>query len=267
MAVKHLAHRLEAVEAALSLSAARAQRLARPQKAAAEVESIAGGQAVFFGVGSPLSQAIGIGMSGPVSESDLDRLEEFFRSRGSGVTISLCPFADFALPGLLSARGYRLSHFENTLARPLALPGEQPAPTPAGVQVRPAVKQEAELWARLTMAGFEMDPTPETIGLFTSLFDGTGDVLLALADGSPAGGGCLQMHERVGLFAGDSTLPEFRGRGVQSALIATRLGMATAAGCNLAMACTQPGSVSERNYERQRFRVLYTKAMMVRQFT
>jgi hypothetical protein len=49
---------------------------------------------------------------------------------------------------------------------------------------------------------------------------------------------------------------------VQSALIAARLAAATAAGCHLAMACTAPGTASQRNYERAGFRVAYTKAML-----
>jgi len=263
--MRPIAERLEAAEAAINAATAFAYQQLNPDAVAA-VETIAGGQAIYLGLGSPLSQAIGVGMNGPVSEDDLDRLEEFYRSRKSGVTISLCPFADFALPGLLSARGYRISHFENTMARPLIQLADPAGPPAAGVRVRRAAGGEAELWTRLVLAGFEMDPTPETVELFISLFHAPGDVLLALADGQPAGGGCMAVHQKVALFAGDSTLPEFRGRGAQRALIGARLEMAAQAGCDLAMACTQPGSVSERNYERHGFRVVYTKALLVRQF-
>ena len=33
-------------------------------------------------------------MQGPVTEAELDRIEEFFRSRGAGCIIDLCPLAD-----------------------------------------------------------------------------------------------------------------------------------------------------------------------------
>lgn len=47
-------------------------------------EQIAGGIAVFTGVGSPLTQAIGVGLNGPVSEEEFAKLEAFFFERGCG---------------------------------------------------------------------------------------------------------------------------------------------------------------------------------------
>src|SRR5215469_15623591 len=85
-----LARRIEAVEAVI----ARDCNAAVP---GGEVAEIAGGTAVFAGTQSPLTQAVGIGLHGPVPEVEIDRLEAFFRSRGALVTIDLCPLAD---PGL-----------------------------------------------------------------------------------------------------------------------------------------------------------------------
>lgn len=61
-----------------------------------------------------------------------------------------------------------------------------------------------------------------------------------------------------------STRLTFRGRGVQTALLHHRLALAAAAGCDLATVQTQPGSASQRNVERQGFRLAYTKATLVR---
>ncbi len=47
-------------------------------------------------------------------------------------------------------------------------------------------------------------------------------------------------------MSGAATLPDFRRRGVQSALVARRLADAAAAGCELATVTTQPGSKSQR---------------------
>jgi hypothetical protein len=49
---------------------------------------------------------------------------------------------------------------------------------------------------------------------------------------------------------------------VQTALIRARLAFAAAAGCDLAAVNTVPGSVSQRNAERQGFRVVYTRALL-----
>src|SRR5437016_1865560 len=77
-----LARRLECAEAQNSVGFAEAW-IRRQPRAVAAVLSVAGGQAAFTGVGSPLSHAIGLGMSGPVAASELDQLEEFFESRGA----------------------------------------------------------------------------------------------------------------------------------------------------------------------------------------
>jgi hypothetical protein len=42
------------------------------------------------------------------------------------------------------------------------------------------------------------------------------------------------------------------------------LRVAVEEGCDLATASTLPGSVSQRNYERNGFHVAYTKAVLVR---
>jgi len=45
--------------------------------------AVAGGYAAFAGVGSALTHAIGLGMNGPVSPDEFNRMEEFYRARGA----------------------------------------------------------------------------------------------------------------------------------------------------------------------------------------
>ena len=87
---------------------------------------------------------------------------------------------------------------------------------------------------------------------------------LARVDRQPAGGASLIIHDDLALFCGDGTLPTFRHRGVQTALLRARLAHAVAAGCRLAVICTQPGSGSQRNAERQGFRMVYARTMMTK---
>jgi len=61
-------------------------------------------------------------------------------------------------------------------------------------------------------------------------------------------------------------LPAFRNRGVQTTLLHARLAIAAAAGYDLAMTSTQPGSTSQRNVERQSFRVVYTRSKFIREW-
>lgn len=90
---------------------------------------------------------------------------------------------------------------------------------------------------------------------------------MAFFDEQPAAGGTLTIRDGLAGLMGASTLPEFRNRGVQSALISVRLAAARDAGCDLAMSVTQPSSGSQRNLERQGFRVVYTRAKFIREWT
>lgn len=80
-------------------------------------------------------------------------------------------------------------------------------------------------------------------------------------DGQPAGHAALYVDPstKIGLLAAGATLPEYRGRGCQSALLRRRLADAAAAGCDLVIAEASPGSISQRNMERVGLRTAYTK--------
>ena len=65
-------------------------------------------------------------------------------------------------------------------------------------------------------------------------------------------------------LTGAATLPAHRRRGVQTALLAAPLAEATAAGCDVAVIVTQPGSKSQQNAQRQGFDLLYTRAVLVK---
>ena len=84
--VAALAQRLEAAEAANGICCAMAQE-------GAAVEHVAGGSAIFVGVNSMLTHAVGLGLHGPVTAADVDRMEHFFRTRGAPVNVDLCPYA------------------------------------------------------------------------------------------------------------------------------------------------------------------------------
>ena len=63
----------------------------------------------------------------------------------------------------------------------------------------------------------------------------------------------------VALFAGASTVPAMRRRGLQYALLAARMQYAIEKQCDLAMMGALPGSSSQRNAERHGFRIAYTR--------
>ena len=147
-----LARRLESTDAWVSLLSAQIHAQLHPAGGAL-AEPIGGGYAVFTGVGSPLTQATGLGMKGPVSEADMERLEAFFEVRGSPTQIELCPLADPTLSEQLSLRNYRLREFSNMLVRPLK-EGSIRVPPDGALSVQQCTAGEDDLWARTVAEGF-----------------------------------------------------------------------------------------------------------------
>ncbi|HUQ80502.1 MAG TPA: GNAT family N-acetyltransferase, partial [Gemmatimonadaceae bacterium] len=78
-------------------------------------------------------------------------------------------------------------------------------------------------------------------------------------EGEPIAAAALGVHGGVAILAGASTDPAFRGRGAQAALLGTRLRHAASVGCDIALMGAAPGSGSQRNAERQGFRIAYTR--------
>lgn len=270
-----LARRLEAMEALCCVDTSRTVAKLHPEISTA-AECIAGGWAVFTGIGSPISEARGLGMNGPVTETDMGRLESFYGSRGDSTRIEVCPLADASLHQLLAARGYRLLEFSNMLARPLApqdkirirLPqrwkrGRESRARRGRISTRVATAAEGPFWAD-TVAhcfGGHLEITRELIRVVSCwAHSSIGACFFGLVNGKIAGGGTVAIHDGVALLGGAGTVERFRNRGVQQALIGARLRHAARAGCNLAMTVTLPGSSSQRNCERHGFRVVYTRA-------
>jgi hypothetical protein len=199
-------------------------------------------------------------MHGPVTEEEIAEIEAFFFSRGAAVSLDLCPHADMTLRDVLVSRGYRVAEMNNVLVR-----GLQPDQHwPVGADVRPALN-DAEYARTVTCGFFGRDlVTDDEFRLGRTLFHmPCATPLTAFIDGQTAGACGLSVRNGVASFYGDATLPAFRNRGVHSAMIAARLNLAVSAGCDIATAGTQPGSISQRNYQRLGFEVAYTKATMV----
>jgi GNAT superfamily N-acetyltransferase len=227
------------------------------------VLEVAGGCAIFAGVDSPLTQAVGIGLNGPVTASEFERLEAFFRGHGAAVSIDLCPLADPALIEKLGDRGYRATEFNNVLVKSLA--GTAIAMTP---RARRAVSGEAALWSYTVGRGFfgreEMTAEEMDVGYAIFAMPEAMCYLAGTESGESAAGGALAVHAGLATLFADSTIARFRRQGLHTELIAARLNEAMARGCDLATASTLPGSPSQRNYERLGFEVVYTKVTMAR---
>ena len=268
-----LARRVEEAWAYLGVENARAQARLNPDSGATSLP-IGGGFAVYMGPGSPLSQVQGVGLYGPVGDDELEQMEAFYRERRSPVQLELASLADPTLLAILSRRGYRACEQTHVLVRPIgarepSAPARSADDRATEVQVAPVRPGEVATWAESVIRCFFPDPAelprPLLEGAIAMASIPAVSGWLARVEGRIAGGGSLVLHNGLALICGDGTLPEFRSQGVQTALLRARLDRARRTGCDLAVICTQPGSSSQRNAERQGFQVVYARTLMGRE--
>jgi GNAT superfamily N-acetyltransferase len=263
-----LAERIERVETQLITTATEA---ARSRAAAAFVIPIAGGAACYAEDGSPLNKIVGLGFGGVPSSDALDEIEQAFATRGAATHVELSNLSDPAIGARLTSRGYQLVSFENVLGRPLD--GELRAVMPPGVEVR--LSDDRGAWLDVVVDGFahpDEEGVPSHEDFPREVVESAiGDIehagatpYLAFRDGVVAGGASMRMSEGVAQLTGAATAPPHRRRGVQTALLSTRLADAVHAGCDIAIVTTQPGSKSQHNVQRRGFHLLYTRAVLVK---
>jgi len=287
-----LSRRLERAEALSNARFVESRARVAPSSGACWIE-VAGACAMFDGPESPATQTFGLGMSRLPTEEELDRLEAFFTERGAPVYHEVSPLADEKLVPMLSARGYKPFEFTSVMYRPIDLAGLKPRATgagdafpagtevgeasPAGTEVAqgfsPADRGNVAITVRLVEAG-DVDVFARTSAAGWS-HAGLGDFILEMArvsaasdgvslflaelDGEPIATAALSIVEGVAHLAGASTIPSGRNRGAQLALLDRRLRHAAAQGCDVALMGALPGSGSQRNAERNGFRIAYTR--------
>ncbi|HEX8450461.1 MAG TPA: GNAT family N-acetyltransferase [Longimicrobium sp.] len=255
-----LSRRLERTEGRANAAFVDARARLDPASGATWMEA-AGAYAMFDGAESPLTQTFGLGLFAEARDEDLARIEAFFEGRGAPVFHEVSPMADPSLLARLSARGYHPIELSSVLFRPTA--GELSGPRTPGLTVRRASREEADRWAGITAEGWASE-APElgdfmlALGRISANAEGYHSFLAEL-DGEPVAAGGLSLGEGIALLAGASTIPAARRQGAQLALLQARLRFAAEQGYPLGMMAALPGSASQRNAERQGFRIAYTR--------
>jgi ribosomal protein S18 acetylase RimI-like enzyme len=267
-----LARRIDGAEATLSSDIA-AAILARG-KVQGFVQQFGGGAAVCVGSSSPVTKVIGVGFDGAVDPPALAALESRFFEHGAAVRAEVSTLADPALVRQLTASGYTLHGFENVLGR--ALDRTSPADLPPGTSIGPAA--DHDVFMNVLIDGFaapdaglastlgESYPRDVLERTFADMATARGFTrYLAFVDGAAASAASMRLFEGVAQMCGAATLPPFRRRGLQSALLQTRLHEAAAAGCDVAVVTTEPGSKSQENAERAGFALMYSRAILIKE--
>lgn len=258
-----LSRRLERAEGFACTQFAAARRRQFPASGA-EWTECAGAYAAFDGVDSPITQTFSLGLLEELTPAMLDTLEKFFFDRGADVFHEVSPFAGIAAFELLCSRGYRPMELTNVLYQPLPRTIDSPASSAnSAIAVRAIKPEEAPLWNSISARGWshehpELHEFMLDVGAISANREGS-TCFIAEFNGVPGAAGALCIHQGVALLAGASTVPELRRLGLQSALLQYRLNYALDHGCDVAMIGTLPGSGSQRNAEREGFRIAYTR--------
>ncbi len=267
-----LARRLDLSEIGFCALAARAG-----QPGGADTLVVAGGRAICGSLGSPLNKVLGLGLGVEVSDTDLDAIDEFYDAHESPAQVELCPLAAPGLASRLAARGYVLHGFENQLVARLddvRRPADIVSPAAAVTVAPTATEADEDLWIDVVSQAFAAgehpvaepaDTPPELREAIRAFRHGAQVRYLAHVGVSPAGGGAAHTFDGVLGLSGTATLPAYRGRGVQHAVVGRMLDDARGR-VELATATTEPGSRSQRTFERFGFRVAYTRAILVRSY-
>ncbi len=239
----------------------------------AQVFALSGGVAVFAGPQSPTNKMIGVGFGRLPSDAELVEVEMAFAERGATLQAEVSTLADPALHARLVARGYEPRGFENVLGRPLSSDGR---PSPGHIRIDRVEPADLAEWSDVVVEAFAspdtggvggdaIPPSDELRKWFDITMSVTGfEGFVARIDDRIVGGGSLRIDDGVAQFAGASTLPAFRRRGVQTALLHHRLTFARARGCDVAVVTTQPASKSQMNVQREGFQLLYARQLLIK---
>jgi len=204
---------------------------------------VAGGYAIAL-QGTYLEYGLAVGSARALRADDLRIVDDFYAARGIPSRLELHPAVVQRDAELLAAWGYEPEFAVTILEREISGPG-----TASGAVAIESMKNRRAAWIDLVVEGFAdtVDPAghPRLRRATQVCAAAASDVFGARIDGRFAGGGALAVIGDAALLLSASTLPEFRRRGVHTALIAARLAGARARGATYGFlkATNESGSV------------------------
>jgi GNAT superfamily N-acetyltransferase len=203
-----------------------------------------------------LNRILRLGVARPATEAVLDRAMEAMAGLRYYVTLSADAHPS-SLVEWLRARGFTPGWGWMQFAR-----GVQDVPQAGtAIELVEVGRDHCAAFAQVVRVAYEL---PEAIAKWLQSIPLRPGwmCLLALADGEPAGAAALYVYEQAGYLGLAGTLPELRGQGAQTALLAARIRRAKELGCDIVFTETgearpDRSSASYRNIVRAGFEELY----------
>jgi GNAT superfamily N-acetyltransferase len=207
------------------------------------------------------NRVVGWGVNQPATEADIDFFKEKFKIAGvPRFMIQVSPFAAPAEANIwLQQQGFEL---HNNWVKLYRETGETPHPT-SDFKIVEAKKSEAQSYANIVTEAFQW---PEQINfLIASLINRKNwKHYVAYEDNEPVATGSMFIRDEYAWFCFAATMPGYRAKGAQTALIQKRIEVANAAGCRHILVETADDkggnpSPSGRNLMRMGFKQLYKR--------
>src|SRR5260370_27023143 len=199
-------------------------------------------------------------------EGSIDPILQWYSKNGIPCRIDLCPYqTDQDLLLSLVKHGLYQGSYEMVL---YGVPSPRISPLPQHIVVRNVHQHELDLYSDLYAQGFlefyeGLDVDIRLVGEYAKVLYGRPGwhLYLAFVEETPAAVALLHIQEQIASLVAGATVPQFRGRGCQTALIQRRIADAAHAGCTLLVTQTGVGTVSQHNMERAGMHIAYTKAV------
>lgn len=253
--LEELGKRLERASAADMATLAEWVAEHAPERSAS-TSLLAGGVVALTGRSMYVNCAIACGLDEPLTDGDLDRLEELSATVGASSTVEASRLSHPSVIPLLEERGYRPGEtVRESFVQSLI---EVPVVEDHGFDVDVVeTAEQLTLWQEAAAEGWGHS-TPEARAasdLFAAGAHATQTPGLLLVhdgeDGRVVGTSALSIHGGFAILGAMSTLPTERRRGVQQHCISHRLQLAVELGATAASVQAAPGSASLRNVQRE----------------
>ncbi len=259
---KELSRKIESAEARSSADFVESRAKLFPESGA-EWKEVAGVYAIYDGANSPSTQTFRLGIFDQITDTEMEKLESFFKDRNAPVVHEVSPMTDSSIMPLLNKRGYQPVELSSVLYQPLKSADALNLPENPNISTRIIGKDEVDVFAQTSAAGWitEMPDFSDLMLQYCQIGAQSAGALpfIAELDDEPIATGTLYIFDDVALLAGASTIPEGRRKGAQNALLEARLSYAAKKGCSVAIMDAMPGSQSQRNAEKNGFRIAYTR--------
>ena len=259
---KTLSQKIERTEASSNAGFVESRAKLFPESGAEWIE-IAGVYAMFDAIDSPTTQTFGLGLFDEITDVEMDKIEAFFKERDAPVFHEVSPLADPAIFPILNKRGYQPIEFTNVMYQEIDSSNSFVRPQNSQIKTRIIDKNEVDLFAETSTKGWidEMPEYTEQMLEFSRIGASADGAIPFIAElnAEPMATGTLYIYDDIAILAGASTIPAQRKKGAQTALLEARLRYALENGCTIAVMDAMPGSQSQRNAEKNGFRIAYTR--------